>query len=73
MVCKADKASYSSLANRWKDNNQLRLWWSAMSEVEQITWYRKQQERGYGSHRQCDMGVVYVESDSANLGHARQQ
>jgi hypothetical protein len=61
-ICQPCVNSYSSLANRWKTNKNLKLWWASLGEVGQADWYRKQ--HGSSNMKRKFENIGYSESSS---------
>ena len=59
-ICFSDINSSVFWAARWKSNKNLNTWWQGLSEADQVAWYRKQQENGFGPTRKLDT-VIYEE------------
>jgi hypothetical protein len=53
-VCELDVNNYAALAARWKNQKQLKSWWSARSHEEKIAWFRKEQGHCHGLKRSFD-------------------
>ena len=69
-LCFSDVNAYAALAARWKTNKNLRDWWHGLTEDEQASWYRKQQENGFGAKRKFD--AVYYEENTTSTAETNE-
>eukprot|EP00928_Gymnodinium_smaydae_P098559 TRINITY_DN9190_c0_g1_i1.p1 TRINITY_DN9190_c0_g1~~TRINITY_DN9190_c0_g1_i1.p1 ORF type:complete len:706 (+),score=107.13 TRINITY_DN9190_c0_g1_i1:195-2120(+) len=59
-TCTLDNASYKAIAQKWKSQRSLKVWWDKMSDEDKVAWFRKKQEAPPGTKRTFDE-VTYAE------------
>ena len=65
-VCKLDNASYVALTERWKNQRQLRVWFTALSDDQKGVWFRAQ--HGVSAKRSWDVMMFTETSKRATYG-----
>ena len=69
-ICAPDVNNYAALANRWRSNKKLKLWWNNKTLTEKTQWYRDEQNHCAGSKRDFST-VGYEEGQSQKAKQTR--
>ena len=61
--CKTDINNYTALANRWRNQRHLKVWWASRTANQKAVWFQQEQAHVSGSKRAFD-SISYCETAS---------